>query len=714
MAKKTAKRIKPVKPAVETKSSKTLLLVLLALSYILYVTWSQLSHSTWDDDCATRYFRTLNAFRDPYEFIHLWNRPLFVVVFAAPVAVAGKLAIPLLMSAISAAGAYFLYQSARLSGYKFAWLAIPFMLFQPFFLGTGRDAMTEPMAATIIAWGLYAALTNRWLLFSILGAILPLARTELALLLPFWAYVLFRAKRLSYIPILAAGVVVWNLAGWAIAGDPLYIFHQTIDKADEENRYGNQPFLTYFNRYMYVVGPVVFYFFLLGLVRSMLKLEFKPLVLLQFLTGFLLYTVLAWKISIGQSAGFLRNLIPLSPLAAFIAVYGFEFFADSVIRQKHKLLLFFLAVGIGLLTIFVYPYELTMHHTISKTKQFDFLNIGIAGGLTVLVGMAAVMSQYVKEKQLKAIAIFIGLLTTGYALYTEPPDANLNSEREMFNRIVECYQDSGLEDAPQTLCSHGWFHWVGDYVAFREGSKFLSMTKDNLEAAPVGSVIIWESHYSNRLGNNINLSDLADATKYTLLGTFLPDDATKVAHMYMKKDPEKSIPDILDPLIAKNPKPIEFLMQRANYYMSSNNAALAKEDLDRALELAPDNNNVKINMATYLIRSGQHKEAIALTNEIIADNKDYLNAYVVKGNAFFSQNDYTSAVGAFNEILSRNKDNKEAHYNIGVSYIRLNRIDDACRHLQEAKRLKMTQADQLITQYCNKPAQTPGSPVNIN
>jgi tetratricopeptide (TPR) repeat protein len=701
MSKKRAKSTqqKSIPPA-DPKKERTLLYVMLGVSYAIYVAWGLLSSSTWDDDCATRYFRTLNAFRDAREFVYLWNRPLFVTIFCIPVALLGKIAIPLVMSAISVAGAYFLYLSARLYQFRYALLVIPFLLFQPYFLGTGRDAMTEPMGATIIACGIYAALSKRWLLFSMLGALLPLARTELAVLLPIWAYVLMREKQLKYILILAAGVVLWNIAGWLIMGDPLFLYHETFGRADEENRYGSQKFITYFERYFYVVGPVVFYFFLLGLYDTIRRRDFKPLIIVQFAIGFLVYTLLAWKITIGQSAGFLRNLIPLSPLVAMVALSGYNYYADIVHKKKRMLFLLMACFVLGAVIIFLYPYKIDMHHIISRKKEVDYLNIGMVAGLSILLSIGAVLYKWMDERRLRWLAAFLGIITAAFALVMEPPDANMNSEREMMSRVVEVYQDCGLESAPRTLCSHLWFHWVGDYVPFREGSKYLPMQLDSLKAAPYESVIIWESHYSNRLGNNITLNDLSDPNAYVLIGNFYPEDATKVAYMYIKKSPGKTAMQYLDDLIAKNPHAPELLVQRANLHQTAGNNAKALEDLNASVNINSKSNVARLNYANFSLRYGMNQEAISQADQILKNDPDFLSAYNIKGNAYFNASQFPQAIREFNHILEFDKDNKEAHYNIGVAYLRLNNKEEACKSLMTAKNLNMENADKLVAQHC--------------
>ena len=45
------------------------------------VIWGLLSDATWDDDCATRYYNARDAIQNPLQFISIWNRPLFVILF---------------------------------------------------------------------------------------------------------------------------------------------------------------------------------------------------------------------------------------------------------------------------------------------------------------------------------------------------------------------------------------------------------------------------------------------------------------------------------------------------------------------------------------------------------------------------------------------------------------------------------------------------------
>lgn len=79
----------------------------------------------------------------------------------------------------------------------------------------------------------------------------------------------------------------------------------------------------YFQRYIFLTGPVIFYFFMLGFFEQIYRRKFD-FSFLYFILGFMLYVIFSWKLSIGQAAGFMRNVIPLSPFAGLIALYGYN------------------------------------------------------------------------------------------------------------------------------------------------------------------------------------------------------------------------------------------------------------------------------------------------------------------------------------------------------------------------------------------------------
>ena len=163
-------------------------LLIITLTFIFVnLFWAFYSDNTWDDDCPARYQNTLHAFNDPSQFIKLWNRPLFVIIFSLPVQL-GAWTIPILQTIFSIVGGFSLYHVAKHFKFRFAFLAFPLLALQPFVFGVSKYAMTEPLAITLICLSLYFHVRKKWNAFAIAGSLLPLARMELVI---FFLFILF-------------------------------------------------------------------------------------------------------------------------------------------------------------------------------------------------------------------------------------------------------------------------------------------------------------------------------------------------------------------------------------------------------------------------------------------------------------------------------------------------------------------------------------------
>jgi tetratricopeptide (TPR) repeat protein len=284
--------------------------------------------ATWDDDCPTRYYNTLNAFDEPHNFISVWNRPLFVLIFS-PIVHLGRNSIFVSMVILTAIGAYYLYRGLKNQGIANAFMVLPFLLFQTYFFTISRNAETEPISVALICFGFYFLTKKNWLAFAIIGGLMPLARLELSVLLLFWGWYLLKETQYKYILILGLPTVLWNIAGGIIEGDFLYVINETIGKENATNRYGHTTFGHYFQRYIYVVGPIIYLFFIIGMVDLLKRLKLDFFIFWQMVIGFFLYVIFSWKLNIGNSAGFLRNLIPLAPLTALIALEGYNYIWET-------------------------------------------------------------------------------------------------------------------------------------------------------------------------------------------------------------------------------------------------------------------------------------------------------------------------------------------------------------------------------------------------
>ena len=499
--------------------------VSLGAIYLLLVVWGLLSSGTWDDDCPTRYYFVRNAFNNPTMFISTYVRPLFALLYVLPLQL-GKEAVIFETALIAVATCYFMYRSVHLMGYLNSYLIIPLIAFQAFYFPISFNALSEPLAALILAAGLYLYLERKYLLYAIVGGLLPLARLELAPLLFFWALILFKEKRYSFIIILPIPVLIWNFIRMLMQGDIIWLYHRIF--AGQENRYGRGSFWQYFHRYIFFTGPAIFYFFLTGLMERLYKRKFD-FALIQLAVGFFIYVLFSWKLSAGQAAGFMRNLYPLSPFAALIALEGFNIqFAFCTTRKRLIRQLVYISI-IVVLTLLFLSRKLVIHHIVTDESQY--VNIAIMLPIMALFIISAyIIPGIYKHNNLQKIAaaLVIGL-SLSYTLITEPP-IGLIPERVVMHNVAKWYQDNNLGKV-NTYVNHIWFFYSEDMDYYSDN--FLRTTQENLDAAPVNSIVIWDSHYADRLFGDVKL-DYFEGKPYKALGQIRSSDNRFLVVVFQK------------------------------------------------------------------------------------------------------------------------------------------------------------------------------------
>jgi hypothetical protein len=136
------------------KDEKILVGVLILIYVAINITYGIFDDATWDDDCPTRIYNARNAFNDPKQFIALWNRPLFMLIFS-PFVFLGTDVVFAIMVLISALASYYLYLGAKKIELQNAFMVVPLLLFQTFYFSVSRNAETEPLAVALLCFGFY-------------------------------------------------------------------------------------------------------------------------------------------------------------------------------------------------------------------------------------------------------------------------------------------------------------------------------------------------------------------------------------------------------------------------------------------------------------------------------------------------------------------------------------------------------------------------------
>ncbi|MBI3037683.1 tetratricopeptide repeat protein [bacterium] len=111
-----------------------------------------------------------------------------------------------------------------------------------------------------------------------------------------------------------------------------------------------------------------------------------------------------------------------------------------------------------------------------------------------------------------------------------------------------------------------------------------------------------------------------------------------------------------------------------------------KDELQKKLQMEPENLQLRSNLAAVLGRLGQFDESIAEFKKCISvnPNPEYWNDL---GKIFLNAGKYEEAIGAFQEVIKQNLLWPDVFFHTALAYRGLSETDKACQSLQEAIKL---------------------------
>ncbi|MBK7943846.1 MAG: tetratricopeptide repeat protein [Flavobacteriales bacterium] len=660
---------RPLLPVAETEGhSRIWAFAWIGAYAIASLVYGFLSDAPWDDDCVVRYFHAREAWRDPTHFFSVWNRPLFMVLFA-PAALIGREAMMLQMIALSAWSGWLLYRSLQRMGYGHAHGVLPFFFFQAFYFTISRNFLTEPVAVAVTCLGLHAMVHRRWTLFAVLGGLLPLARLELAVILPIWALVLLQAKEWKRIAWMAVPLIVLMVLGYFVKDttDPLWLVKETLGK-EGKNRYGYREVWHYTQRFAYVIGPVIFFFLIIGTLERVMRRRLDLFVLGQGVAILALYIVFSSKLDMGNSAGFLRNLIPMTPFLAVLAHEGFlawlglphrvalaaqaEAPAPRNDKKRTKSeaapakegstawalgrVFLFGALALALLWFF-FSKQLESHHKISKVT--DRLPAMLGSALLIVGLVLAILQRKRDLPQLltSTLAAIVPLTALAFTLWTERPDAHLNPERKAITELSTLYRKSYLREWP-LYANHRWFFWPQD-LGYPDAKRYRTLNKAALDTAETSSVVLWENHYSNRLHGDLQLDAM-----------YKRSDVVELAHA-----------------VSKDRKAVVCLFQKTNG--TAENAEALRE---RFMREHPESFHAQYALHLEELRKLRYPQALEAARAMQRIDSSNVEGYLSEGQAHFNMGNYTDAIAAFTRARKKAPRLHELDYSIALSRVRMN------------------------------------------
>ena len=672
--------------------------------------------ATWDDDCPGRYYNTLDAFNTPRHFISKWTRPLFVLIFA-PIVHLGRDSIFISMVIFSAIGSYYLYKGVREVGYENSFMIVPFLLFQTYFFCVSRNALTEPLSVVLLCLGFYFLVKKKWLGFVIVGGLMPLARLELSVLLAFWGWYLIKEKQFKYIPILIIPTLLWNFAGFIIEGDWNYLYKTTIGAENKSNRYGHTTFGHYFQRYIYVIGPVIYLFFITGIINKLRKFKFDMFIWWQFVTGFMLYVIFSWKLNLGNAAGFLRNLVPLSPLVAIISLQGYNFFIKAFLNfslskqnsfkdlslperdfkqlsgdelyqlnskkrntyqkkeneyqailnknkinhskkiKKEKTKITKPIIWSLIISIFTICTAFFYHSFQLRSHHKLTSKIEYTNLYWLLATFFLLLLAFlVFKKTQKKYILFTGSVLGFLALSFTAITEPPNENMSPERITMQKVSDLfKSSNIYNEICyvNHVWFHWANSFER-DDTTKFRLLTIKNLNNAKVGEIGIYENHYSHRLSGDVPKDWFNKRIDWVELNREISNDKKFYSIIYQKSD--SNLNDCLNKLN-------EFIDENNLYFSYLSRAEIYK-------------------------KKKKYDSSVIDLSKAISIDSSIFDGYFNRANIYFLKKSFQNSKVDFFKSFQLNPKSPEAALNIGACFANLNERDSAITYYDKALKIK--------------------------
>ena len=110
----------------------------------------------------------------------------------------------------------------------------------------------------------------------------------------------------------------------------------------------------------------------------------------------------------------------------------------------------------------------------------------------------------------------------------------------------------------------------------------------------------------------------------------------------------------------------------------------AKEHLETALRLAPDNPEANRQLADIYFSQGQYTEARPRYERVIEQGHPDFAVYNNMGKIAFTRNEHSKAITYYNAALALQPNDAEAQKNAGISYFRLHQYKEAIASLKKA------------------------------
>jgi hypothetical protein len=504
-----------------------------------YISYTLRSSGTYQDDDIGHYLIARWSWRHPELLLDVWGRPTFTLLYApiAPLGLAAARIESAVLAGLVCIGSAVL---AKAYGLRWYWLAVLLTGLQPEFVRQGFATLTELSFALCLCIALIAHKRRHWALMGLAAGWLPLARYESIPIMALFVLVLARQRRFGLCLVALAPLLLWN-SYWAVAADDwrrlLFPFNGILfEPARSATDYGSGPLWYYPSRLPVAFGTICFVL----AVHGFFRLRFGMLQLCTIIVVGVL-SISYWKLPATGIAGYIRHLAVLAPVVGVLALAGIELLAEAPASRLARWLVggAVLAAGLAAAGFAVVAWRM-------RTQIYaDGAVALLVGGLIALRLVTAnpslltslqpeiTQAQGREKTRLRRLRPFFSWCSGGFsnrlvaavclpiiavATATHIAPFQLNDEQRLVIGAAAWYNASPYRGRV-ALGAHSWFAYASG-LDIGDRSVYRMLTPTEIQQAPAGSIVVWDSHYSGRLSGATPLSNLEDTTRFRRLQAY--------------------------------------------------------------------------------------------------------------------------------------------------------------------------------------------------
>ncbi len=461
--------------------------ILVLLISLIHFGYSYLSNGFYQGEEAVHYMNMKKFWHEPSAILGNWGKPGWKLIVILP-ALGGFKFLAFFNSIMAALAGWFAYKIAELKKVKMPIIAFVLLAGQFLWMEMAFRNYSEFPTALLLIAAVYAHLKGKINLTCLLLSYTMTMRQELLPVAGIYALYLLYTKK-AWVPVLLISIfpLLFNFWGFLVTGDPLYTYTNAVNLSKSiMDRYPRMGFDHYTKTALPIFGPFILVGFFAYLKqvftreRTLDYFVFIPLFLFWLVHS--LFNLQAFNIG-APTGGNWRYLLIISPLLTVLAIIGWDKLPSVKLKDKLIYLLFFLP-----LLIYAVSVNSFEHNYIGFSTVKDWMLPGTLAA-TVLLALLPLSRG-------PLAAGIIGLTLLFNYIYLKP--IKMVGEDAKMKEIAAWVENERIDDNPIYHSNLMLNVFMDKNEHEFENGIYVFKSAEELEAAPVGSHIFWDSHYSKR------------------------------------------------------------------------------------------------------------------------------------------------------------------------------------------------------------------------